>query len=368
MVCHVPGRRHRAVPLLRFQQRQRARCAAARRPRRRRQGAPPGSHARGSDAISTVQRAFAEHGLPAPRPLTGPVPYGPVHITAETMLASGPPADGHDPAVRAALARGLARVVVVGRALELDGTDALHHPTAMPPDALYPPPHSARFDFEATAAGAEWIDDYARRALRRAARPATLDRTCSCTVTGASRTRTWPRARSSRSTTGTACVSSPSSSPSRPSAVTFCVDWLRPVGEHFPTNAEIRAVHRRVRDRTRCPVLRRPPAPTRGAHGLRPLLRRALRARRQLPGGRRHAAGAPTPPRRPAARSRTGRVAARIRRTGVADAARDSGGHAGSECEGALGGGLIASWEALPVVSAPGVRYLISLMMLNIGR
>ena len=53
------------------------------------------------DAISTVQRAFAEHGLPAPRPLTGPVPYGPVHITAETMLDSGPPADGHDPAVRA---------------------------------------------------------------------------------------------------------------------------------------------------------------------------------------------------------------------------------------------------------------------------
>ncbi len=33
------------------------------------------------------------------------------------------------------------------------------------PDALYPQPHSPIFDFAATAAGAEWIDDFARRAL-----------------------------------------------------------------------------------------------------------------------------------------------------------------------------------------------------------
>jgi hypothetical protein len=33
-----------------------------------------------------------------------------------------------------------------------------------------------------------------------------------------------------------------------------------------------------------------------------------------------------------------------------------------------LAEGWIASWEALPVVSAPWVPYLISLMMLNIGR
>ena len=29
---------------------------------------------------------------------------------------------------------------------------------------LYPQPHSKLFDFEATAGGAEWIDDFARRA------------------------------------------------------------------------------------------------------------------------------------------------------------------------------------------------------------
>ncbi len=208
------------------------------------------------DAISTVQRAFAEHGLPAPRPLTGPVPYGPVHITAETMLASGPPADGHDPAVRAALARGLARVVVVGRALELDGTDALHHPTAMPPDALYPPPHSARFDFEATAAGAEWIDAYARRA--RAALAAG-DPGPDVLVHG-----DW-RIENANVAAG---------------EVVAIYDWdsvcvepelfaVATVGGHLlrglvasgrralPDERRDPRVHRRVRDRTRCPVLRR---------------------------------------------------------------------------------------------------------------
>ena len=57
------------------------------------------------DAVTTVQRAFADNGLAAPRPLAGPVPFGPVHITAETMLDTGPAADGHDPAVRGGLAR-----------------------------------------------------------------------------------------------------------------------------------------------------------------------------------------------------------------------------------------------------------------------
>jgi Ser/Thr protein kinase RdoA (MazF antagonist) len=192
------------------------------------------------DAISTVQRAFAERGLPASRPLTGPVPYGPVHITAETMLESGQPADGHDPTVRAALARGLARVAVVGRAMDLDGIDALHHPTAMPPDALYPPPHSARFDFDATAAGAEWIDAYARRARTVLA---TADPGPDVLVHG-----DW-RIENANVAGGevvaiydwdSVCVE-PELYAVATSSVTFCVDWSRPVGEHFPTNAEIRA-------------------------------------------------------------------------------------------------------------------------------
>jgi hypothetical protein len=39
------------------------------------------------------------------------------------------------------------------------------HPMNEPRAGLYPTPHSPLFDFDATAAGAEWIDDLARAAL-----------------------------------------------------------------------------------------------------------------------------------------------------------------------------------------------------------
>ena len=58
-------------------------------------------------------------------------------------------------------------------------------------------------------------------------------------------------------------------------AVTFCVDWSRPVGEHFPTNAEIRAFIGEYETARGAPFSDAQRAPPRGAHGLRPLLRRA---------------------------------------------------------------------------------------------
>jgi aminoglycoside phosphotransferase (APT) family kinase protein len=48
----------------------------------------------------------------------------------------------------------------------MTGAGALiRHPLRTPDDRLYPVPHSPLFDFERTAAGAEWIDDFARRAV-----------------------------------------------------------------------------------------------------------------------------------------------------------------------------------------------------------
>ena len=131
-------------------------------------------------------------------------------------------------------------VVDVGRELGLEGTDALHHPTAMPADALYPPPHSARFDFEATAAGAEWIDAYARRARVALANgdlgPAVLVhgdwRIENVNVSGGEVVAIYDW--------DSVCIE-PELFAVATSSVTFCVDWSRPVGEHFPTNAEIRA-------------------------------------------------------------------------------------------------------------------------------
>ena len=66
----------------------------------------------------------------------------------------------------AASAAGLARLVTVAAELPRSAVAPLAmHPMATPVDGLYPEPHSPLFDFEATAAGAEWIDDLARVAL-----------------------------------------------------------------------------------------------------------------------------------------------------------------------------------------------------------
>ena len=51
---------------------------------------------------------------------------------------------------------------MIAAAPDLDGLR--HHPMAEPTGGLYPTPHSPLFDFEATTAGAEWIDAYAEAA------------------------------------------------------------------------------------------------------------------------------------------------------------------------------------------------------------
>ena len=108
----------------------------------------------------TVQAACADAGLPAPRPLAGPVRCGAGLATVEGHLAD----DGVVPteAHLAVSAAGLAEVVGVARGLDLPAVD---QPLDRPPGRLYPLPHSPVFDFAATAAGAEWIDDLARAAL-----------------------------------------------------------------------------------------------------------------------------------------------------------------------------------------------------------
>jgi Ser/Thr protein kinase RdoA (MazF antagonist) len=110
-------------------------------------------------ALARTQLAFADAGWAAPRPLVRVD-----RITCETMLGPFPKVDGHDPGVRGVLARGLATFVAAADGL--DPSD-LAHPLDAPSDDLYPPPHSERFDFDATAAGAEWIDELARAAKAR---------------------------------------------------------------------------------------------------------------------------------------------------------------------------------------------------------
>ena len=59
-------------------------------------------------------------------------------------------------------ARGLARLVSLKNGIDPAGLGA--NPMALPDTDLYPSPHSPLFDFERTAAGAQWIDEIAAAA------------------------------------------------------------------------------------------------------------------------------------------------------------------------------------------------------------
>lgn len=111
------------------------------------------------EASTAVQRTLADAGLPVPRPLAAPQRFGHGHATIEELLDVGERRDGHDPAVRTAMARLLARVVECAPPVDGLGTGTLGERAE-----LWPEPHSKLFDFEATRDGTEWIDEFASRA------------------------------------------------------------------------------------------------------------------------------------------------------------------------------------------------------------
>jgi hypothetical protein len=118
-------------------------------------------------AVQTVQAHAATAGFPCARPRLAPtaLPARPNLAVVESWWP--------DPGMRAsrsALARevsasGLAAQIRIGTGV---GAPAAlgGHPLESTGENLYPRPHSPLFDFEATAEGAEWIDDLARRAAR----------------------------------------------------------------------------------------------------------------------------------------------------------------------------------------------------------
>jgi hypothetical protein len=84
----------------------------------------------------------------------------------EQFCSTGVTADAHDAGVRRALAGGLFRVV---KACDVFVSSTSLEPALVAPSgaALWPKPHSKLFDFAATAAGAEWIDEVAALARQR---------------------------------------------------------------------------------------------------------------------------------------------------------------------------------------------------------
>ncbi len=113
------------------------------------------------DAIQRVQAQLAA-ALPAPRPIDRPARLGRGIATIEELRAAGH-ANGHEPGVRREIARCLHQLVAASIAI---ASDDVGSPSLMrrPDEPLWPEPHDVRFDFDATLAGAEWIDDCAREA------------------------------------------------------------------------------------------------------------------------------------------------------------------------------------------------------------
>jgi hypothetical protein len=109
------------------------------------------------EGVQRVQAHVFERGFPCPRPL-GVRPGA----TLEEWRDEGEYRDAHEPGVRRVLARQLAELHRITS--ELEPVAGLE-PFFPPPDApLWPRPHNILFDFEATARGAEWIDEIARAA------------------------------------------------------------------------------------------------------------------------------------------------------------------------------------------------------------
>lgn len=111
---------------------------------------------------SAVQAACSDAGLPAPRPLYGPLPCGTGLATVESYLED-PGVTEPTPDLMEVSAAGLAAVIDVCRDLYQSWDLDVPEPLAWRPGQLYPGPHSPVFDFDATGMGAEWIDDLARR-------------------------------------------------------------------------------------------------------------------------------------------------------------------------------------------------------------
>jgi hypothetical protein len=106
------------------------------------------------EAVQRVQEHLSARGFPCPKPLRVRE-----RVTIEEWRDDGVYRDAHEPEVRRVVAGHLAELLRV--------TDELQPPPGLepyfaPPDApLWPVPHNVLFDFEATAGGAEWIDEIA---------------------------------------------------------------------------------------------------------------------------------------------------------------------------------------------------------------
>lgn len=117
-------------------------------------------------AVQDAQRRLAAGGMPCPSPVASPAPICPPRpnlAVVESWVPDPGMRPGRSAAERRVSAAGLAQQVALCLALS-DVERFSRHPLHAEGDALFGTPHSPLFDFEGTGAGAEWIDELARRA------------------------------------------------------------------------------------------------------------------------------------------------------------------------------------------------------------
>jgi hypothetical protein len=112
-------------------------------------------------AVRRAQRHLHAHGVPCPEPLGDVATVDGITFVAETELPD-PGTTVVRPEWATVSACGLGQVVRTCRSL--DEPALAPHPLGVPTGQQFPEPHSPIFDFAATARGAEWIDELARRA------------------------------------------------------------------------------------------------------------------------------------------------------------------------------------------------------------
>lgn len=116
-------------------------------------------------AVVRVQDYLLARGYPCTKPLLDPRPLAFGLATTEEFVDEGEYRQADDPAVRRSMAEMLAWLIQLGRTPEtIPGVQPALFDRRLPSGIIWPTPHSKLFDFEATAAGAEWIDEIARQA------------------------------------------------------------------------------------------------------------------------------------------------------------------------------------------------------------
>jgi Phosphotransferase enzyme family len=117
-------------------------------------------------SMHAIQRAALRVGVPVPEPLAGPEPLGASLATADAALLDGRHPNLRNPADRVAAAKGFAEFIDALRGVP-EKVAATRPISKRSVSGLYPVPHSPLFDFDATAKGAEWIDELAHEAKTR---------------------------------------------------------------------------------------------------------------------------------------------------------------------------------------------------------